>query len=1130
MCRSPRCLQTPSWTTVAGRTLAGLSLALFLRTSSADEIGVQVPEGFEVTEFASDELAHDIYSMTTDSQGRLVVAGAGYVKILIDRDGDGKADEAKLFSEFPKNGAQGMYFNGRSLVCIGDGGILRLKDADGDDKADGPPEVFLKLKTGGEHDVHSIQQGPDGWWYLIAGNSAAIDGKYATLASSPVKSPRSGVLFRLNPDLTGGELLSHGLRNAYDFAFNGQGDLFTYDSDEEREISLPWYRPTRVYHSLTAADHGWVSKSWMRRDGYFDMPPALASFGRGSPTGVACYRHTQFPDKYRGALFVLDWTYGRVHALPLKPAEDTWSTEPELFMSGTGQNGFAPTDVEIGPDGSLYVSVGGRGTRGAVYRIRYTGDANSLTDIKSGEIPSPATLSREERLAKILAAPQPLSSWSRNNWKPAAKILSSALFREAALDPAQPVANRVRAIEILVELFRGVDSSALLALHASDSPEVRARAIWAFGRSAQLQPRETATVKRFLEDPSPLVGRCTLEMCLFLEPQDLDWSILVPGLARRLAGQDRFNRTLAAAVVARMDEKLLPAMSAEATKAGARAVISYANGWLVRTTDNTRRVRSVIPPLALSVLKKAENPLTLKLDAVRLLQIALGDMGPGPDRPPVFDGYASNLDLGIVERELDPLRVQLGLLFPTGDPQLDDEFVRLFAMLTTYSGKVVDTICDRLTDDSDPVEDINQLVALARCPMTHTVKQRERIVAALVGLEEKLVTRKLPQDASWADRVREMWLKLALADQFLAPSVVNHPRFGRPGHTIFLNQMPPELLPIARNSFARMIASDSEYPWNNDVVFALGDSTDPAHRMLVREQFDRFPIRGSVLVVLSKSPEPIDRDKFVAGLDWSQTEVQSACLSALEKLGPSDKPAEQIALVKAMRRLGADEGEFVAREQVVRLMERNNQQTFPFVFGKGGHVPQPDTIDKWTKWIEIRFRNEAAAEFGGNEQELAQLKSILADTNWDAGDAIRGAELFTRRACRQCHGGRSALGPDLAGVASRFSRGDLFTAIVAPSRDVSARYQTTVVSTKDGKSYSGLIIYESVDGFLLRNGSGQTFRIETTQVDEKRKSPVSLMPAGLLKDFTSQDHADLYAYLKSISNVRTANNGKSPSE
>lgn len=1102
------------WSVGLTASLTAVLLLFCSHVLAAEEIGVQVPAGFEVTEFAADDLAHDIYSMTIDAKGRVVVAGAGYVKILIDKDGDGKADEAKLFSDVPKNGAQGMYFHGRSLICIGDGGLLRLNDNDGDDKADGPPDVFLKLKTGGEHDVHSIQQGPDGWWYVIAGNNSGVGSKYATLPTSPLKTPRAGVMFRLKPDLTGGELLADGLRNAYDFAFNAQGDLFTYDSDEEREISLPWYRPVSVYHAMIGADLGWVSKSWMRPKSFFDMPPTIASFGRGSPTGVACYRHVQFPEKYRGALFVLDWTYGRVHALPLQATKETWSTEPDLFMAGTGQNGFAPTDVEVGSDGSLYVSVGGRGTRGGVYRIRYVGEGTSDS---AGKAPG---LIPDEKLTRVLTAPQPLSSWSRAEWKPIAKELGADVFRTAATDVSVPAASRIRAIEILVEVFQGVDQSFLDELLKSDSAEVRARAVWAAGRSASV-PLDATTLNRCLEDPSPLVARCGLEYCLSLSPQGFDWSKLVPGLVKRLGGAERFNRSLAAAIVARMDDKPLPTLSAEATKLGARAVISYAIGWVGRSTDNARRVRSVIPPLALAVLKKKDYSLELKLDAVRLLQLLFGDMGPGPGRPPVFDGYAGNLDLEEFERDLDPLRVQLAEIYPTGEPVVDDELSRVFAMVTTFNGKVIDAICDRMTPDSDPIHDIHQLIVLARCPMTHTVKQRDQIVTALVELDEKISERRLTLDASWADRIKEMWVKLVSADRFLAPAIVTHPKFGRPGHTIFLNEMPSEYLPAAREAFAKRIAEDSDYVWSNDVVFALSDSTDPTHRELIRGQFERFSIRGAVLVALSRNPQPADREKFIAGLDWSQTEVQSACLSALEKLGPTKDADEQIALVKSLRRLGSDEAEYLAREKVVQLLQRNNGQSFPFVTGKAGHKPQPDVVNQWTRWIESRFKDQAASAFGGNDHELSQLKSMMSGVDWDKGDATRGAQLFASRACVQCHSGRSALGPDLAGASARFSREDLFTAIVLPSRDVSNRYQTTVVTTKDGKSYSGLIVYESTDGFLIRNSSGQTFRIETSQVDEKRKSPVSLMPVGLLRGLMERDYADLYAYLKTIGSNRT---------
>ncbi len=1094
----------------------GLALGSPNAGQAADDLGVRVPEGFEVVEFAGDELAHDIYSMTIDSQGRVVVAGAGYVKILIDRDGDGKADEAKLFSDSPRNGAQGMFFHGRSLLCVGDAGLLRYRDANGDDQADGPPDVFLKTKTGGEHDVHSIQHGPDGWWYVIAGNGAGITGKYATLASSPIRQPRAGVIFRLRPDLSGGEILSHGLRNAYDFAFNGQGDLFTYDSDEEREVSLPWYRPTRVSHSLTGADHGWVSKSWMRPDGYFDMPPTVASFGRGSPTGVVCYRHTQFPDKYRDALFVLDWSYGRVHLLPLKTSADTYSTEPELFMSGTGQNGFAPTDAEVGPDGSLYVSIGGRGTRGGVYRIRHTLGAK-LVSAKSVS-PSDAV---EAKVASVLAAPQPLSSWSRATWVPLAKQLGAAPFQQAALDEKQPAANRVRAMEVLAELFNGVDAASMKTLAVSPSTEVRARAIWAYGRSP-LAPLDAEIVKQFLDDKQPLVGRCALELCLSRSPQSLDWSPLLPSIAKQLGGPGRFNRELAAGVVARLDEQQVTAISAEATKVGVRAVVSYAAGWLSRTPDETARIRSVIPSLAVAVLKKKENTIDLKLDAVRLLQRALGDMGPTAGRAPVFDGYASSIDLDHFERELDPLRVQLAEIYPTGDAKLDRELIRLLAMLTSYSSKLVDAVCDKLTEESDPLDDVHHLVAIARLPMTHSVKQRDALVKSLVNLEAKVAAKKLPQDASWSDRVKEAWVALALADDFLAAALVGHPAFGRPGHTVFLNQMPPQLLSVARTAFAKQIATDSDYAWTNEVIFALAESDEAAHRELIRAQFDNFTVRGGVLVILSRNPVPADRAKFIAGLDWSQTEVLTACLSALEKLGPGNLPDEQLALLKSLRRLGADEREYAAREVVVALLERNNGQRFPFVTGKPGHRPQPETIAKWTVWCQQKWPTETAAQLGGNDAEFSKLKTTLSEVDWNAGNAARGAELYTKRSCAQCHGAKGALGPDLSGAASRFSKEDLFTAILLPSRDVPARYQTTIVQTKQGQTYSGLIVYESVDGFLIRNGTGQTFRIETPQIDERRKSPVSLMPMGLLKDFTAADYADLFAHLQTLNVAKTA--------
>jgi putative heme-binding domain-containing protein len=108
------------------------------------------------------------------------------------------------------------------------------------------------------------------------------------------------------------------------------------------------------------------------------------------------------------------------------------------------------------------------------------------------------------------------------------------------------------------------------------------------------------------------------------------------------------------------------------------------------------------------------------------------------------------------------------------------------------------------------------------------------------------------------------------------------------------------------------------------------------------------------------------------------------------------------------------------------------------------------------------------------------------------------------------------LGPDLAGVARRFSREDLFTAIAIPNRDVSPRYQTTLIQTIQGKVYTGLVIYQSVDGLILRNATNQTFRIEADDIEIRRTLNASLMPAGLLNDLKPRELADLYAYIRSL--------------
>src|SRR5262249_42036538 len=287
-----------------------LCLSVFICGYSASSLGarevkhgLRAPDGFEVTEFADSSLANDIYTMTFDPKGRVVVAGRGYIRILLDKDGSGRADGAIDFARGLKAGAMGLLWEGTSLFCTGDGGLLRYR-AGGDGRADGPPELIRKLKTGGEHTAHAVRRGPDGWLYVLVGDQTRIDKSYAALPTSPVKEPVGGCVLRLPPDLKGCEVVAGGFRNAYAMDFNADGELLPFDSDNEPGVSLPWYEPPRLYHVVPGGHHGWRAPrhaaTWRFPPHFVDVVAPVATLGRGSPTGVVCYQHAQFPPRYRG--------------------------------------------------------------------------------------------------------------------------------------------------------------------------------------------------------------------------------------------------------------------------------------------------------------------------------------------------------------------------------------------------------------------------------------------------------------------------------------------------------------------------------------------------------------------------------------------------------------------------------------------------------------------------------------------------------------------------------------------------------------------------------------------------------------------------------------------------------------
>jgi putative heme-binding domain-containing protein len=340
-------------------------------------------------------------ALTVDPQGRLLAASqheADIYRITPPAFGDAGAETKveKLGGAAARLGwSHGLLHAFDSLyVTVAEGnrttptGLHRLRDTTGDGQFD-QSELIIELKGGGEHGPHGLVVGPDGKsLYLMGGNGTALPtnvnlrrpvategfDRLLPPGFESAKHSVEGWVLRFDPDGGNRELLTSGLRNSYDLAFNQAGDLFTFDSDGEWDLGTPWYRPTRICHLVGGGEFGWRNGSAMWPEYLEDSVAPVVNIGPASPTGVAFGYGTKFPAKYQQAFFACDWTFATIHAIHLRPEGASYRAEVEEFVGGSG---LPVTDIVAGQDGALYFAVGGRRLGSAIYRVRYVGEENT---------------------------------------------------------------------------------------------------------------------------------------------------------------------------------------------------------------------------------------------------------------------------------------------------------------------------------------------------------------------------------------------------------------------------------------------------------------------------------------------------------------------------------------------------------------------------------------------------------------------------------------------------------------------------------------------------------------------------------------------------------------------------------
>jgi glucose/arabinose dehydrogenase len=318
----------------------------------------------------------------------------------VDSDGDHKADAMytllEKFQELP-NGKKsvmpmGVVFTNGSLYVAAAEHLLRFDDIESKLDAPGAPVIVVDDVPRGKIIPHLNAKEIDGhfWHYLGLGP----DNKLYIPLGSPYdigeNIPELMQIIRMNLDGSERETYVRGIRNVMGMDFHPKtGDLwFTDNGVDHLGDNLPHEELNRVSKQGEHFGHPYVfqgdivdEKYVVGKDPKDFVAPAQLLNPHGAPMGMTFYTGTQFPKKYKNAIFVAERNGEKQadgkrveresHRVALVTHNDKKGKSYEPFLTGFMEGDAVwgkPYDIEVMADGSILVS---DDTANAVYRITY---------------------------------------------------------------------------------------------------------------------------------------------------------------------------------------------------------------------------------------------------------------------------------------------------------------------------------------------------------------------------------------------------------------------------------------------------------------------------------------------------------------------------------------------------------------------------------------------------------------------------------------------------------------------------------------------------------------------------------------------------------------------------------------
>ena len=321
--------------------------------------------------------------MEFDEDGRLFVvempgypldvSPSGKVKLLEDRDSDGRFDRVSVFADGLVLPTGVMRWKNGVLVTAAPD-VLYFEDTDGDGRADVRKVVLTGFaRSNPQHTVNSPIYGLDNWVYVAhQGPAGAViykdlfgdRGKPLTFPDAPDRPPvdpkDSTVRFR--PDTFEAEAI--GGESQYGHSFDAYGRYFGNDNSHHLWHEVigarylqrnPHLLVPRVMHDVP--DHGAAAQVFpITKRPNFELLTEAGEFT--SACAPTMYLGGAFGGDFEGSVFEGEPVHNLVHRDVLAQAGPTFTARrgrPDREFLAAGDAWFRPVNFYVGPDAALYV-------------------------------------------------------------------------------------------------------------------------------------------------------------------------------------------------------------------------------------------------------------------------------------------------------------------------------------------------------------------------------------------------------------------------------------------------------------------------------------------------------------------------------------------------------------------------------------------------------------------------------------------------------------------------------------------------------------------------------------------------------------------------------------------------------